>query len=191
MSNRIQTIKDHSDVAQWQHVPSKSNPADYGSRGLDGTCLAKAKMWYEGPKLIWELESSWKRDHIEEEIDTDDPKTKKDVFVNRTVVKAGTLETLETHFSSWNKMRRVFELVLKFKANLLRQVFLKRDKAELHQQIGTSEQLLSIAEIEIVGKQIIYIAQNRAFAKEINSLGSAKNKKVEKVRQSRFTSSFC
>ena len=155
LSNRIQIIKDHSDVVQWQHVPSKSNPADYGSRGLDGTYLAKVKMWYEGPKFLWELESSWKRDHIEEEIDTDDPETKKDVFVNRTEVKTGTLETLETHFSSWNKMRRVFELVLKFKTNLLRQAFPKRDKSELHQQIGTSEQLLSIAEIEIAGKQII------------------------------------
>ena len=28
--NRIQTIKDHSDVAQWQYVPSKNNPADCG-----------------------------------------------------------------------------------------------------------------------------------------------------------------
>ena len=48
MANRIQTIKDHSDVAQWQYVPSKSNPADYGSRGLDGTCLAKVEIWHEG-----------------------------------------------------------------------------------------------------------------------------------------------
>ena len=28
--NRIQTIKDHSDVAQWQYVLSKNNPADCG-----------------------------------------------------------------------------------------------------------------------------------------------------------------
>ena len=41
VANRIQTIKDQSDVTQWQYVPSKSNPADYGSRGLDGTRLAK------------------------------------------------------------------------------------------------------------------------------------------------------
>ena len=54
VTNQTQTIKDHSDVAQWQYVPSKSNPADYGSRGLDGTCFAKVKMWYEGPKFLWE-----------------------------------------------------------------------------------------------------------------------------------------
>ena len=52
VANRIQTIKGHSDVAQWQYVPSKSNLADYGSRGLDRTCLAKVKMWYEGPSFF-------------------------------------------------------------------------------------------------------------------------------------------
>ena len=35
-------------------------------------------------------------------------------------------------------MRRVFALVLKFKTNLLRKAFSKRDKTELHQQIGIS-----------------------------------------------------
>ena len=52
MANRTQTTKDHSDVAQWQYGQSKSNPADYGSTGLDGTCLAKIKMWFEGPKFF-------------------------------------------------------------------------------------------------------------------------------------------
>ena len=61
VANRIQTIKDHFDEDQWQHAPSKSNPANYGSRGFNETCLAKIKMWYEGPKFFWEPKSSWKR----------------------------------------------------------------------------------------------------------------------------------
>ena len=141
---------DHSDVAQWQYVPSKSNPADYGSRGLDRTCLAKIKTWYEGPKFLWEPESSWKRDHTVKDIDTDHPETKKEVFVNSTEVKTDILETLETHFSNWDKIRKAIP---------------KRDKTELHPQIGTSEQLLSIAEIEIGGKKTT-MAQSRAFAEE-------------------------
>ena len=36
VANSIQKIKYHSKVAQWQYVPSKSNPADYESRLLDG-----------------------------------------------------------------------------------------------------------------------------------------------------------
>ena len=125
MVNQIQTIKDHSDVAQWQYVPSKSNPTDYEFRSLDGTCLAKVKMWYEGPKFLWEPESSWKRHHTIKEIATDDPETKTEVFVNRIKVKTDILETLETCLSSWNKMKRVFALVLKFKTNFLRKAFPK------------------------------------------------------------------
>ena len=63
-----------------------------------------------------------------EEIDTDEPDIKKEVFVNRTEVKTDILETLEIRFSSWNKMRRDLALV-----------FPKRDKTELHKQIGTSK----------------------------------------------------
>ena len=139
-------------------------------------------MWYEEPKFFWKPEPSWKRYHTIKEIDTDDLETKKEVFVNRIEVKTDMLEKLETHLSGWNRMRRVFALVLKFKTNLLRKAFPKRDKRELHQQIGQSEQLPSIAEIEAAGKKKIKMAQSRAFAGEISSLGSTNNKKVAKVK---------
>ena len=99
---------------------------------LDGTWLAKVKMWYEGPKFLWEPES-WKRYHTIKEIDSDDLETKKEALVNNIEVKTDILEKLETHLSSWNRTRRVFALVLKFKTNLLRKAFPKRDKTELHQ----------------------------------------------------------
>ena len=75
----------------------------------------KYEVWYEGPEFLWEPESSWKRDYTVEDIDTDDLETKKGVFVNRIEVKTDIQKTLETHSSSWNKIRRVFALVLKFR----------------------------------------------------------------------------
>ena len=137
-------------------------------------------MWFEGPKFLWEQKPSWERDHIAEEINPDDAYTKEEVFGNRTEVKTDTLETPETRFSSWNNIRRMFSLVLKFKTNLLTKAFPKRDKAEQDQQIKTGEQLLSIAEIKIAGKKIIKLTQNRVFAEEISSLGSANNKRLKK-----------
>ena len=83
-------------------------------------------------------------------------------------MKTDKLETLETCLSSWNKMKKVFALVLKFKTNLLRKAFPKRDTTVLHQQTGTFEQLLSIVEIKIAGKKLINVAQNRAFAEELS-----------------------
>ena len=93
-----------------------------------------------------------------EDIDTDDPESKKEVFVNRIGVNTDILETLEAHLSSWNKIRRVFAMVLKFETNLLRKAVPKGDKTELHQQIDTLEQLLNIAKIEIAGEKIIKMA---------------------------------
>ena len=59
----------------------------------------------------------------------------------------------------------------------------QKEIKQLYQQIGTLEKHLSIAETKISGKKIIKMAQNRAFAEEISSLGSAKNKKVAKAKQ--------
>ena len=54
---------------------------------------------------------------------------------------------------------------------------------ELQQQIRTPEQLLSIVEIKTAGKKIIKIAQSRAFAEEINSLGSVNSKEIAKGKR--------
>ena len=52
MANQKHMIKDHFDVDQWQYLLLKSNPADYGSKGLDIIFSVKVKMWYEGPKFL-------------------------------------------------------------------------------------------------------------------------------------------
>ena len=63
---------------------------EYGSRGLDGTCLAKVKMWYKGLKFLWEPDSSWKKHHTIKEIDAGDPETKKEVFVKTSLIHHST-----------------------------------------------------------------------------------------------------
>ena len=80
-------------------------------------------------------------------------------------------------------MKRVFTMASKFIAKLLRIDFPKRNELKLVQQIGKSEQLLSIAEIEVSGKKIIKMTKNRAFAEEVTSPGSANSQKVSKVKQ--------
>ena len=52
VANQKHMIKDHFDVDQWQYLLLKSNPADYGSKGLDIIFSVKVKMWYEGPKFL-------------------------------------------------------------------------------------------------------------------------------------------
>lgn len=104
-----------------------------------------------------------------------------------------SFSTEEECFPSWNKMKRVFALVLKFKANFLRKVFSIRDEGKLHQQIRKSEQPLSIAEINFAGKKVIKKTQNKTFAEEKSSLVSESQEKVAEIytkQQIKFDSSL-
>ena len=85
-------------------------------------------MWYEEPKILLEPESSWKGHDTVEEIGTNGLEITKEVFVNRIEVKIDILEALQTRFSRWSNMSSVFAMVLKFKTNLIKKTFPKRDK---------------------------------------------------------------
>ncbi|GFV37143.1 hypothetical protein TNCV_1720651 [Trichonephila clavipes] len=43
----------------WRHVPSKENPADIASRGIDPKCLPDCKLWWQGPPWLRLETSSW------------------------------------------------------------------------------------------------------------------------------------
>ena len=75
-----------------------------------------------------EPESSWKGHDTVEEIGTNGLEITKEVFVNRIEVKIDILETLQTRLSHWSNMSSVFAMVLKFKTNLIKKTFPKRDK---------------------------------------------------------------
>ena len=53
VTNRIQVIKEHSDVGQWQYVASKDNPADHASRGLLEKIGIKLISGFNGPSFFW------------------------------------------------------------------------------------------------------------------------------------------
>ena len=50
--NRIQQIRENSEVNQWRYVPSKNNSADHVSRGLiDANSGGKCSTWVNGPQF--------------------------------------------------------------------------------------------------------------------------------------------
>ena len=83
-ANRVQLIKENSDVSQWMYIKSKSNPADDTSRGLSPSNQEKVKRWVKGPEFVWKEECSWvnQRDKKALELNEDDPKVKLTVTVN-------------------------------------------------------------------------------------------------------------
>ena len=53
VANRVQFIRDQTDVQQWQYVSTHDNVADDASRGLDSTNVSKMQRWFNGPAFLW------------------------------------------------------------------------------------------------------------------------------------------
>ena len=114
ITNRIQFICDHSDVAQWYFVPSACNPADDSSRGLDGIKSSKSQRWFKGPSFLSQPEDQWPN-QISAEVSEGDPIIKLAVAVNVITIKQDLLSQLEGRISSWEKMKKVVAHILKLK----------------------------------------------------------------------------
>ena len=56
---RIKRIRLLTDVSEWRHVPSKENPADICSHGLNADDTHKWRFFHSGPQWLAGPESSW------------------------------------------------------------------------------------------------------------------------------------
>ena len=96
VANRVQTIKENSNVEQWKYISSKDNPADDGSRGLDATKVNKVTCWFNGPGFLWKPESKWTISAEFQSPNEEDPEVRKEVTVNATdIERYNVLDTLE------------------------------------------------------------------------------------------------
>ena len=78
VANRIQIIKEHSDVSQWQYVASKDNPTDHDSGGIIGNKRHKIDQWLNGPSFLWKDTNEWLPSEKNPEADSNnDPEIKR------------------------------------------------------------------------------------------------------------------
>ncbi|GFW85018.1 integrase catalytic domain-containing protein [Trichonephila clavipes] len=59
VANRTSEIMEVLPTKHWRHVPSKENPADIASRGIDPKCLPDCKLWWQGLPWLRLETSSW------------------------------------------------------------------------------------------------------------------------------------
>ena len=57
VADRIELIRDHTDIHQWHYVGTKDNPADYSSRGIDVANDQAVQKWFRGPSFLWKPET--------------------------------------------------------------------------------------------------------------------------------------
>ncbi len=101
-------------------MDTKANPADYCSRGISPSDRRKVKAWFMGPGVLWTSEDEWEKEDVITEYPPNDKEVKeeKELIVNSTVVEMRCIvETLETHVSTWSRMKRVSAWIQRFAAN--------------------------------------------------------------------------
>ena len=59
LAHRVGEIHQDSNPEQWRHVPTTSNPADYGTRGLTVAELKNNDCWWNGPKFLQGPRKHW------------------------------------------------------------------------------------------------------------------------------------
>ena len=113
VANRVSEIQDLCPPAHWRYVPSKENPADCASRGLNADELCNFKLWWNGPSWLQQGTSSPPQPRMDHNAQkTVDEEQRKNVcMISRPATD--TLSELFP-FSSLTKIKRVAALVFRF-----------------------------------------------------------------------------
>ena len=84
--NRVQLIRENSDVNQWMHGDSRSNPPDDTSHGISPLNQEKVNRWLNGPEFLQLDESKWTTHGKKDipEVNQDDPEVKTKLSVHVT-----------------------------------------------------------------------------------------------------------
>ena len=181
VANRVQLIKENSDVSQWMYIESKFNPADDISHGLSASNQEKVKRWVTCPEFLWKDESSWVNSGDKEtlEVNKDNPEVKKTATANiNKVDDEETISQILNRFSSWYRILRVIAWVVRWIKILRQSVNKGNDNFERKVSINS----LSVEELKKVELKIIPVYQNIYFENDIKILkGITSHKMVERI----------
>ena len=105
VANRIQLIHNFSETSQWRYVPTKENPADDASRGLD---IQKMKQthWLTGPDFLRLPESKWPS---QPELT---PSADLEVMSTVTSSEESFTNNLIRQYSSWHRLKKAVAVYL-------------------------------------------------------------------------------
>ena len=161
VSNRVQYIRDNTEVDQWHHVPTKSNPADLASRGISARELSKS-CWLQGPKFLQETDLPLCTPSYS--LKLGDPEVRAQCFAaDGEILPTGLLSRL-IRFEKWETMVNALSV-------LLRKIKGKRDRLSENQEVADL---------------IVIWVQNEYFAKEKLTL-----EKGETIPSSSYLANLC
>ena len=159
VANRIQLIRESTDIQSWRYVDTTNNPADDASRGLDCSRINTKHRWFTGPEFLWRPEGEWPS-YLHHEMNLEnDPEAKKPKIVFTTFVNQSQdiVMLLEDRTSNWQRLKKLVAIWLTFKD------FIKSKRTLT--KVPLDVEVLRRAENEIIKS-----VQKRAFAPELDRL---------------------
>ena len=104
IANRVQEIRNNTDVSKWQHISGKLNPADHVSRGIPACDLNV--FWLTPPAFLSDPENHWNSLSNKEETSVTMETSNDECLID--VIR----------FSKWTKLMRSMAFVIRFIKNL-------------------------------------------------------------------------
>lgn len=152
VAHRVGEIQDLTSISEWSHVPTKANPADLISRGLEANQILNEVLWWEGPAWLRLHQSSWPSHSVKRNLETEEERR----VISLTIVKQNKLECLY-RYSSFNKLLRVISWCWRFIHN------------SMHRQ-GNRLGPLQPEDLEQATRFVIKAVQKECWPKEILNL---------------------
>ncbi|XP_050293812.1 uncharacterized protein LOC126734295 [Anthonomus grandis grandis] len=161
VANRVVAIQELSDLRDWKHVPTKDNPADYVSRGVNPNELLSLDVYWFGPPWLKLNEDAWPKIFISRE---NLPELRKIVQANTAIPIESVIDF--SKYSSLGKLERIIAYCLRFKQNCL--------MTKEERKFGP----LEAYENKYALNTLVKLSQHSCFFDEIRALAS--NKFVDK-----------
>ncbi|GFX76450.1 integrase catalytic domain-containing protein [Trichonephila clavipes] len=170
VANRTSEIMEVLPTKHWRHVPSKENPADIASRGIDPKCLPDCKLWWQGPPWLRLETSSWpKAEYSCDEASAFSVKAEQksvSIFNLCTHTSNDVIHGLFEHYSSLTKIIRIFAYCQRFIKNCKKIASQGSSISSSH--INTTS--LTFSETKTAEETIIRWVQGFYFQEEIRSI---------------------
>lgn len=120
VKHRVQEILKLTRVEDWRHCPGKVNPADLGSRGMQGDELKDSSLWWHGPQWLSGDESGWPGFSIERTQESEEEERRSAVMMVGVEEVKSIAEVINIeHYSDLSRLFRVSAWVLRFVNNLV------------------------------------------------------------------------
>jgi hypothetical protein len=151
----------------WRYVDTKSNAADYASRGLKPNEEIKINEWLNGPKFLWETEDKWPSPPAGlKEMPDEHLECRKTARVNRIATSEENivLDKLLEYYSSRYSLQKGVAWLRGFV--LFRCTKFKESTSEAENIKG----YLTVKEIQDATEKIAQLVQRKYYHEEIETL---------------------